>query len=164
MTLAEGPESEVPPTEEAEAAPGLPSPHAASERPAAITPTYVQRQFILRLYPRGSRHSKLAVTLSLGVRSSTTRRRVFGRGNGPFSIRVHWGGPRRARLLHVDPYNYASFDMPRENAPFEAFRKSLHVGERAPKFDLEEAGTGKRVSLDALCEGGATILEFGSLT
>ena len=64
----------------------------------------------------------------------------------------------------MSDYNYDVFDMEREEPVFEAFPNSLHVGERAPNFQLEELDTGESVSLRSLASSGVVILEFGSFT
>jgi hypothetical protein len=61
-------------------------------------------------------------------------------------------------------YNYPDFNMAREMPPFEAFRNILHVGEKAPDYELEDLATGEVVSLKSLWREGPAIIEFGSFT
>lgn len=60
-------------------------------------------------------------------------------------------------------YNYTDFDLKREEPPFIAFRKQLHVGERAPDFELHRLGA-QPLRLRDLWKTGAAVLEFGSFT
>jgi hypothetical protein len=64
----------------------------------------------------------------------------------------------------MNEYNYSVFDMEREEPIFEAFPNNLHVGERAPNFELEDLATGEMVSLRSLATSGVAVLEFGSFT
>lgn len=64
----------------------------------------------------------------------------------------------------MDDYNYAVFDMAKEEPVFGEFGKSLHAGERAPSFALEDLATGEQVELRSLWSSGVAILEFGSFT
>jgi hypothetical protein len=64
----------------------------------------------------------------------------------------------------VSNYNYSVFDMEREEPVFEAFPSNLHVGERAPNFELEDLASGEMVSLRSLASSGVAVLEFGSFT
>ncbi len=61
-------------------------------------------------------------------------------------------------------YNYSVFDMAREQPVFAEFRNSLHVGERAPSFGVEDLATGEAVELSSLWKKNVAILEFGSFT
>ncbi|MBL4689115.1 MAG: hypothetical protein JKY37_31270 [Nannocystaceae bacterium] len=61
-------------------------------------------------------------------------------------------------------YNYTVFEMAREQAPFDAFKRGLFVGDRAPSFPLENATTGEVVEISSLWARGPAVLEFGSLT
>ena len=63
-----------------------------------------------------------------------------------------------------DDYNYAVFDMERENPAFASFRNGLHVTEKAPDFPLEDLDTGQTVAMKSLWAKGLAILEFGSFT
>lgn len=64
----------------------------------------------------------------------------------------------------MSDYNYDVFDMDREEPVFEGFPNNLHVGERAPNFQLEDLDSGESVSLRSLASSGVAILEFGSFT
>ncbi len=61
-------------------------------------------------------------------------------------------------------YNYSTFDMAREQAPFVAFGNRLHAGEQAPTFLLEDLDTGEAVDMATLWASGLAVLEFGSFT
>ena len=61
-------------------------------------------------------------------------------------------------------YNYADFDYQRENKPFAPFRNTLHVGEVAPSFSVEDLATGERIDLRSLWRKEVAVIEFGSLT
>jgi len=61
-------------------------------------------------------------------------------------------------------YNYAVFDRPTEQAPFEAFDGGLHAGDRAPSFPLEELSDGAQAQAADLWRGTVALLEFGSFT
>ncbi len=63
-----------------------------------------------------------------------------------------------------EAYNYAVFDLAREQPHFEAFPNHLHAGERAPDATLEDLASGEAVSLASLWREGVTIIEFGSFT
>ena len=71
---------------------------------------------------------------------------------------------KEARYVSDYRYNYDTFDMEREQPPFVAFRKSLHAGERAPDFALQDLASGAPVHLKELWAKGPAILEFGSFT
>lgn len=47
-------------------------------------------------------------------------------------------------------YNYETFDMQRELPPFLEFAGSLHVGQRAPDFPLEDLDGGKTIQMKEL--------------
>ncbi len=64
----------------------------------------------------------------------------------------------------MSDYNYSVFNMDREEPFFEGFPNNLHVGERAPNFQLEDLATGETVSLRSLAATGVALLEFGSFT
>ena len=64
----------------------------------------------------------------------------------------------------MSDYNYATFDMAREEPPFVAFGNRLHAGEQAPAFLLEDLETGEAVDMATLWANGPAILEFGSFT
>jgi len=64
----------------------------------------------------------------------------------------------------VTDYNYKDFEMAREMPPFDEFRNSLFVGEKAPDFELEDLDTGQPVQLSSLWKSGPAIIEFGSFT
>ena len=64
----------------------------------------------------------------------------------------------------MDEYNYADFDIVREDQPFVAFKGMLPVGDRAPSFALEDARSGETVQMRSLWKNGPAILEFGSFT
>ncbi len=61
-------------------------------------------------------------------------------------------------------YNYATFDMAREEAPFAEFTQRLHAGEPAPEFTLEDLDSGRMVPMGELWANGPAVLEFGSFT
>ena len=61
-------------------------------------------------------------------------------------------------------YNYADFDMEREQPPFKAFPGGLRPGERAPDFALEDLDTGATVRLGELWAKETVVIEFGSFT
>ncbi len=61
-------------------------------------------------------------------------------------------------------YNYATFDLSREEAPFARFADGLHAGEPAPEFSLEDLGSGRMVPMGELWASGPAVLEFGSFT
>ncbi len=61
-------------------------------------------------------------------------------------------------------YNYDVFDMQAERPHFEGFVDTLHVGERAPDFPLEDLESGATVRLKDLWSKGLVIAEFGSFT
>ncbi len=61
-------------------------------------------------------------------------------------------------------YNYEDFDLRREMPPFERFRERLHVGEKAPDFDLLRLHDAVRVRLSDFWRSGALVIEFGSFT
>ena len=64
----------------------------------------------------------------------------------------------------MSDYNYAAFDMAREEPPFREFPRRLLVGEQAPGFPLEDLDTGGTVEMAALWEHGPAVIEFGSFT
>ena len=64
----------------------------------------------------------------------------------------------------MDAYNYADFDMQREQPPFEAFPNHLHAGQRAPDFALEDLEGGATVRLAELWAEAPLVIEFGSFT
>ncbi len=63
-----------------------------------------------------------------------------------------------------DDYNYADFIMKREIPLFERFRERLHVGEKAPDFELQRLDDDRRVSLSEYWVEGPVVIEFGSFT
>lgn len=64
----------------------------------------------------------------------------------------------------MSDYNYVHFDMVAERPKFEGFSSTLHVGERAPDFPLEDLESGATVNLKGLWSDGLVIAEFGSFT
>jgi len=66
--------------------------------------------------------------------------------------------------MTTDDYNYAVFDMAKEEPVFAEFSKSVSAGGRAPSFPLEDLATGEQVELRSLWKHGLAILEFGSFT
>ena len=64
----------------------------------------------------------------------------------------------------MSDYNYAVFDMAKEQQPFLDFSNRLHAGERAPDFPLEDLETGAEVTLSSLWNRGLAVIEFGSFT
>lgn len=79
-------------------------------------------------------------------------------------LRIHTLGTLCRGVLMVDEYNYSVFDMQREVAPFESFPDNLHVGQRAPSFELEGLNDGSAVALKDLWRDGFLVVEFGSFT
>ena len=65
--------------------------------------------------------------------------------------------------MSSEPYNYAVFDMAREQPAFDVFPGHLNVGSRAPDAQLEDLETGEATWLKPLWRRFA-ILEFGSFT
>jgi hypothetical protein len=61
-------------------------------------------------------------------------------------------------------YNYADFDMEREQPAFRGFPGGLGPGERAPDFPLEDLETGETVHLKELWAKETVVIEFGSFT
>ncbi len=61
-------------------------------------------------------------------------------------------------------YNYAVFDMAKEEAPFAAFPTHLNAGARAPDAQLEDLNSGGEIALSALWRSGLAVIEFGSFT
>lgn len=66
--------------------------------------------------------------------------------------------------MDAEQYNYADFDIDREQPPFLAFRQHLPAGERATSYPLEDLATGETVELKKLWASGPAVLEFGSFT
>lgn len=64
----------------------------------------------------------------------------------------------------MNDYNYAVFELAREEPVFETFRGRMFVGERAPSFPLEDLASGQTVALSSLWAKGPAVVEFGSLT
>lgn len=64
----------------------------------------------------------------------------------------------------AEDYNYADFILRREIPLFEHFRTRLHVGEKAPDFELLRLEDGKRVRLSDHWSNGPVVIEFGSFT
>ena len=64
----------------------------------------------------------------------------------------------------MDEYNYADFDIVREDPPFIAFKQVLPVGGRPESFPLEDLQSGDTVQLRSLWKEGPAIVEFGSFT
>lgn len=65
--------------------------------------------------------------------------------------------------MATDDYNYAVFDIAREQPAFDRFTRHLGAGDRAPDAQLEDLATGEPVWLKPLWRRFA-ILEFGSFT
>ena len=64
-----------------------------------------------------------------------------------------------------EEYNYAVFEMGREQPVIDAFSGvPLHPGTRAPSFSLEDLDSGERVEMKELWRHGLVIIEFGSFT
>lgn len=63
-----------------------------------------------------------------------------------------------------EDYNYADFILRREIPLFLRFRDHLHVGEKAPSFDLLRLDDGERVPLSDSWKAGPLVIEFGSFT
>ena len=62
-------------------------------------------------------------------------------------------------------YNYADFDIKREQPSFDDFPSlPLRPGTRAPSFALEELDTGASIEMKSLWREGLVIIEFGSFT
>ncbi len=64
----------------------------------------------------------------------------------------------------MSDYNYRIFDMVAERPNQVDFPGTLHVGERAPDFPLEDLDSGEKVSLKDYWSKGVVIAEFGSFT
>ena len=64
----------------------------------------------------------------------------------------------------MSDYNYATFNMKAEAPRFQGFPASLHVGERAPDFPLEDLASGETVTIKDLWTDGPVVVEFGSFT
>lgn len=64
----------------------------------------------------------------------------------------------------MDEYNYSVFDFKREASPFKSFADNLHVGQRAPSFELEALDDGSVIRLADFWEDGFLVAEFGSFT
>ena len=64
----------------------------------------------------------------------------------------------------MSEYNYAVFNMQAERPKFEQFVSTLHVGEVAPSFPLEDLDSGDTVELKDLWAREMLIIEFGSFT
>lgn len=64
----------------------------------------------------------------------------------------------------AEDYNYADFVLRREIPLFDSFRDNLHVGEKAPDFELLRLDDGRRVHLSEYWKDGAAVIEFGSFT
>lgn len=64
----------------------------------------------------------------------------------------------------AEEYNYAAFDYPTEIKVFDPFPQHLHVNERAPDFEFEDAATGNKVRLSDLWKKGLVVAEWGSFT
>ena len=64
----------------------------------------------------------------------------------------------------MSDYNYATFDIAREEPSFAAFGSRLHAGDPAPSFPLEDLNTGEAVEMTGLWARGPAVLEFGSFT
>lgn len=63
-----------------------------------------------------------------------------------------------------DDYNYVDFVLKREIPPFIEFRNRLHVGDKAPDFELLRLDDGEKVKLSEYWRDGACVIEFGSFT
>lgn len=61
-------------------------------------------------------------------------------------------------------YNYSVFVKDHGIPLFEGFCNTLHVGERAPDFPLEDLDTGETVAMKDLWRREMVIIEFGSFT
>jgi hypothetical protein len=67
--------------------------------------------------------------------------------------------------VKVEDYNYAVFDLRREEPKIQAFCDfPLRPGGRAPSFALEDLDGGGTVEMKELWADGPAILEFGSFT
>ncbi len=61
-------------------------------------------------------------------------------------------------------YNYPTFDMANEMAPFQSFPNNLHPGQKAPSFPLEDLDTGASIEMSELWRSNLLVIEFGSFT
>jgi hypothetical protein len=67
--------------------------------------------------------------------------------------------------VKVEEYNYAVFDLGREEPKIQAFSEfPLRPGGRAPSFALEDLDGAALVEMKELWAAGPAILEFGSFT
>ena len=64
----------------------------------------------------------------------------------------------------TDTYNYATFDLEREDPAFDEFRGVLHAGGRAKSYSLTDAHTGDKLTLSSMWRAGPVLMEFGSYT
>ncbi len=64
----------------------------------------------------------------------------------------------------MSDYNYSVFDMVAERPNQVEFPATLHVGERAPDFPLQDLDSGETASLKDYWSKGLVIAEFGSFT
>ena len=64
-----------------------------------------------------------------------------------------------------EEYNYAVFEMEREQPVIEAFGPfPVRSGSRAPNFPLEDLDSGDAIEMKDLWRNGLAIIEFGSFT
>jgi hypothetical protein len=67
--------------------------------------------------------------------------------------------------MRREDYNYAVFDLQREQPVIDAMAHSeLHAGGRAPSFPLVDLATGETVEMKELWRDGLVVIEFGSFT
>jgi hypothetical protein len=77
---------------------------------------------------------------------------------------VRLGTPAGEREAPMNDYNYAVFDLQKENVHFASFKQQLHVGEHAPDAPLERLDDGETTPMSALWANGPAVIEFGSFT
>jgi hypothetical protein len=64
-----------------------------------------------------------------------------------------------------EEYNYAVFDLQREQPVIDAFAQvAVRPGTRAPSFALEDLDSGETVEMKELWRDGLVVVEFGSFT
>lgn len=64
----------------------------------------------------------------------------------------------------TDNYNYVDFVLRNEMQPFVNFRDRLHVGEKAPDFELHRLDDGETLKLSNHWTDTHCVIEFGSFT
>ncbi len=64
----------------------------------------------------------------------------------------------------MSDYNYAVFDLAREEVVFDTYKRTTFAGQRAASFPVEDLASGETVEMSSLWATGPAVLEFGSLT